>query len=144
MPSRTNNLSGAFLSWDALLNQQENIQIDMKAKIIKTGEIVDVMSFKSSEGCPEKDGVCYVDSEGLEHTQKLNALRDLEVIDNTEDKAVDWEQRRYEIAKEMIAAFLSNSSREIYEGDFKTQAEYAVVFADALIAELKKIDNHEK
>jgi hypothetical protein len=44
----------------------------------------------------------------------------------------------------MMAAFLSNSSREIYEGDFKTQAEYAVVFADALIAELKKIDNHEK
>lgn len=144
MPSRTNNLSGAFLSWDALLNQQENIQIDMKAKIIKTGEIVDVMSFKSSEGCPEKDWVCYVDSEGLEHTQKLNALRDLEVINKTEDKSVDWEQRRYEIAKEMIAAFLSNSSREIYEGDFKTQAEYAVVFADALIAELKKIDNHEK
>ena len=116
----------------------------MKAKIIKTGEVVDVMSFKASEGCPERDWVCYVDSEGLEHKQKLNALRDLEVINKTENKAVDWEQRRYEIAKEMIAAFLSNSSREIYEGDFKTQAEYAVVFADALIAELKKIDNHEK
>lgn len=101
------------------------------------------MSFKSSEGCPEKDWVCYVDSEGLEHTQKLNALRDLEVINKTENKAVDWEQRRYEIAKEMIAAFLSNSSREIYEGDFKTQAEYAVVFADALIAKLKEV-NHEK
>ena len=52
----------------------------MKAKIRKTEEIVDVMSFKSSEGCPEKDWVCYVDSEGLEHTQKLNALRDLEVF----------------------------------------------------------------
>ena len=115
----------------------------MKAKIIKTMEVVDVMSFKSSEGCPEKDWVCYVDAEGLEHTQKLNALRDLEVINKTENKAVDWEQRRYEIAQEMIAAFLSNSSREIYEGDFKTQAEYAVVFADALIAKLKEV-NHEK
>jgi|GEM_PF-4892625 hypothetical protein len=40
----------------------------MKAKIIKTMEVVDVMSFNASEGCPEKDWVCYVDSEGLEHT----------------------------------------------------------------------------
>ena len=51
---------------------------------------------------------------------------------------IDWEYRRYEIAKEMIAAFLSNSSREVYEGTFKTQAEYAVAFADALIEELRK------
>lgn len=110
----------------------------MKAKIRKTGEIVDVIAFKSSEACPEKDWVLYVDSEGLEHTKKINALRDLEVIDKTEDKSVDWEQRRYEIAKEMMAVFLSNSSREVYEGPFKTQAEYAVAFADALIAELKE------
>ena len=51
---------------------------------------------------------------------------------------IDWEQRRYEIAKEMMAAFLSNSSREVYEGTFKTQAEYAVAFADELIAKLKE------
>lgn len=38
----------------------------------------------------------------------------------------------------MMAAFLSNSSREVYEGTFKTQAEYAVAFADALIEELRK------
>lgn len=38
----------------------------------------------------------------------------------------------------MMAAFLSNSSREVYEGAFKTQAEYAVAFADALIAKLKE------
>jgi hypothetical protein len=110
----------------------------MKAKIRKTGEIVDVIAFKSSEACPEKDWVRYVDSEGLDLIQELNALEDLEVIDKTENKAVDWEQRRYEIAKEMMAAFLSNSSREVYEGAFKTQAEYAVVFADALIAKLKE------
>lgn len=51
---------------------------------------------------------------------------------------IDWEYRRYEIAKEMMAAFLSNSSREVYEGTFKTQAEYAVAFADGLIAKLKE------
>lgn len=113
----------------------------MKARIRKTGEIVDVIAFKSSEACPEKDWVRYVDSEGLDLIQGLNALEDLEdleVIDKTEDKAVDWEQRRYEIAKEMMAAFLSNSSREVYEGTFKTQAECAVAFADELIAKLKE------
>lgn len=36
------------------------------------------------------------------------------------------------------AAFLRNSSREVYEGTFKTQAECAVAFADALIAKLKE------
>ena len=51
---------------------------------------------------------------------------------------IDWEYRRYEIAKEMMAAFLSNSSREVYEGTFKTPAEYAVAFADELIEELRK------
>lgn len=50
----------------------------MKAKIRKTGEIVDVIAFKSSETCPEKDWVRYVDSEGLDLIQELNALEDLE------------------------------------------------------------------
>lgn len=54
----------------------------MKAKIRKTGEIVDVIAYKSSESWPENDWVCYVDSEGLEHTQKINALRDLKVIED--------------------------------------------------------------
>lgn len=61
-----------------------------------------------------------------------------EVIMKATYNTIDWEYRRYEIAKEMMAAFLSNSSREVYEGSFKTQAEYAVVFADALIEELRK------
>lgn len=56
----------------------------MKAKIRKTGEIVDVIAFKYSEACPEKDWVRYVDSEGLDLIQELNALEDLEVIDKTE------------------------------------------------------------
>lgn len=57
----------------------------MKAKIRKTGEIVDVIAYKSSESWPENDWVCYVDSEGLEHTQKINALRDLEAIEDMPD-----------------------------------------------------------
>lgn len=50
---------------------------------------------------------------------------------------IDWEQRRYEIAKDMLAAFLSNSCQQIYMGSFAEQAQDAVKYADALINELK-------
>lgn len=49
-----------------------------------------------------------------------------------------WEKRRYEIAKDMLAAFLSNSSSNVYRGTFESQARDAVGYADALIAELRK------
>lgn len=59
------------------------------------------------------------------------------------EKDIDWEQRRYEIAKEMIAAFLSNSCSNVYVGNPDEQAKCAVMYADALIAELKKGNEHE-
>ncbi len=44
---------------------------------------------------------------------------------------IDWEQRRYEIAKEVMAS-------EASKGSFsKDAAKYAVACADALIEELK-------
>ena len=54
------------------------------------------------------------------------------------EKGIDWEQRRYEISKDMMAAFLSNSCSNVYVGNPDEQAKSAVMFADALIAELKK------
>lgn len=124
----------------------------MKAKIRKTGEIVDVIAFKSSEACPEKSWVRYVDSEGLDRTRKLNALRDLEVIDKTEDKAVDWEQRRYELAKSAMNGILSNENEvgfscyEVIYGKKETKAiaQHAVACADALIEELRKGGSNEE
>ena len=53
-------------------------------------------------------------------------------------KYIDWEQRRYEIAKSMMAAFLSNSCSNVFNGTCETQARLAVKYTDALIAELKK------
>ena len=53
----------------------------------------------------------------------------------TEDKnrvaPIDWEQRRYEIAKEMLPHLLAHSNMSLEVGR-------AVAYADALIAELKK------
>lgn len=58
--------------------------------------------------------------------------------ESQDNKSIDWEQRRYEIAKDMLAAFLSNSCRNVYSGSPMKQASDAVEFADSLIAELKK------
>lgn len=54
---------------------------------------------------------------------------------------IDWEQRRYEIAKDMIAAFLSNPNVAIHGDSAEEHASDAVLYADALIAELKKGGN---
>lgn len=50
---------------------------------------------------------------------------------------IDWEQRRYEIAKDMMAAFLSNPCENIHGGGAERAATDALKFADALINALK-------
>ncbi len=61
--------------------------------------------------------------------------------------AIDWEQRRYEIAKDVMAAFISAPSYQFcvnnnyYETSHslpRIAAEDAVEYAEALIEELKK------
>ena len=54
------------------------------------------------------------------------------------DKQIDWEQRRYEIARDVLAAYLSNSCPNVYQGTPMQQAKDAVRYADALVEELKK------
>lgn len=53
------------------------------------------------------------------------------------DRNVNWEQRRYEIAKAMLPTCVEEYS---FMDDFRIEkgAEYAVMCADALINELKK------
>lgn len=60
-------------------------------------------------------------------------------------QATDWKQRRYEIAKDMMAAFLGKDCTDVYSGTGVKlqQAKEAVMYADALIAELKKGNEHE-
>ena len=70
-----------------------------------------------------------------DETNRANVQSELEFIKASD---IDWELRRYEIAKDMMAAFLSNYSDNIHSGNPDEQAKYAVIFADALIAELKK------
>ena len=51
--------------------------------------------------------------------------------------AIDWEQRRYELAKDIIKAVVADDCG----GNSDALAKYAVNCADALIKRLKEINN---
>ena len=82
--------------------------------------------------------------------QYMNAVIGIhDEIRKANERGIDWEQRRYEIAKEMLP-YVAETTRSILasghglgdEAEGKTVPEVcassAVVFADALIAELRK------
>ena len=93
----------------------------MKARIKETGEIIDVeCRFYAKIGSTDP----------IIHNGLVEVLKD--------DEIIDWEQRRYEIAKSMMAAFLSNSCSNVYMNTYENQAQEAVKYADMLIDELKK------
>ena len=62
-----------------------------------------------------------------ETPEEILAMPDIE----EGNKTIDWEQRRYEIAKHLLP-------RVFVFGEHKYSAKYAVSYADALIKELKK------
>ena len=51
---------------------------------------------------------------------------------------IDWEQRRYEVAKEMLASINSNSEFRAFGIEREDRVKVAVLYADMLIQELKK------
>ena len=109
----------------------------MKKRIRKTGEIVDVIShnkYTNTVRNSELDWVSYIDSRGreYEHEKGLNIYWDFEDVKEVFSTDIDWEQCRYEIAKEVFASIYDFTIDRI------NFAKYAVDAADALIAELKK------
>ena len=80
----------------------------MKARIIGTDEIIDVINY--------------------ENHYRLNYAS----TDN-----IDWEQRRYEIAKAVLHEY-TMPEEERYISNEEYAARVAVAYADALIEELKK------
>lgn len=88
----------------------------MKARIKKTGEIIDFL------GSSIEYGTCtWIDSKGDFNQGPAPGIEILET-----GKPIDWEQRRYEIAKAIFAYHQTYTASE------------AVEAADDLIAELQK------
>lgn len=116
----------------------------MKKRIRKTGEIVDVIAYASPLGAIrcQDDNVSYIDSKGIEHDREygLNYHWDFEGVEEEFTKEIDWEERRYEIAKTVIHAQMSGP---IIPGvdpnpSIPDLVGRSVLIADALISELKK------
>lgn len=97
----------------------------MKAKVKDTGEIVEVkFSTHPNPAIDETYWWCN-DKQKSYHKSELNFM----------GSAIDWEQRRYEIAKDIMAAsfYLPMDGANIV-----SYAHNCVQWADALIEELKK------
>ena len=127
----------------------------MKAKIRKTGEIVDIICYGGSplNRSDVLDYVNYIDQQGAEHTEPnhLNYYWDFEPIETaTDEHWQDIMERAAIAAMQGTITILGSSDRTAYtevvvegfRGNMKTFpneiAEFAVCCADALIEELKK------
>ena len=83
----------------------------------------------------ENGMTCITMEGGCSYTAKETPEEILAMPDIEEgSKVIDWEQRRYEIAKHVLP-------RVFAFGEPKYSAIYAVSYADALIEELKKGGN---
>ena len=110
----------------------------MKAKVIETGEIVDVVSITDREyGCL----ISYWDSKNRKEYSRFELdfsidtqMRGVQMNEETV-KPIDWEQRRYEIAKDMMAASFTQPMAGVSIAPY---IHNCVQWADALIEELKK------
>lgn len=93
----------------------------MKARIKETGEVIDVEC-------------CFYAKVGSTDPIIPNGL--LEIL--KDDETIDWEQRRYELAKAAMQGFCSNPHEQIMTADSSVVAGWSVGFADSLIWKLKE------
>lgn len=91
----------------------------MKARVKSTGEIVEIKNLYD-------DGTALVND-------KYFKVSELDFFSET----IDWEQRRYELAKAAMQGFCSNSHEQgMSNGSYMT-AQRSLSYADALIKKLK-------
>ena len=116
----------------------------MKARIRKTGEIVDVINYNRCCSIRSyQDYVSYIDSKGEEHDREsLNYYWDFEPIE-TLAEVVDkehWHDVRERAAIAAMQGLLSNPGLlDDISLDYRIPIEKdAVAYADALVEQLKK------
>lgn len=129
MSIKTAALSETSTKTNNLLKQN-----DMKARIIETGEEVTIIAISKKWGT-----VQYYGSDGICHQCKIND-KAIEFINTTGAQSINWEQRRYEIAKAVMVGVLA---MPIIDGvnpnpTMDDVCKLSVKFTDALIEELKK------
>ena len=96
----------------------------MKSRVKSTGVLVDVTPQLNINSQHSKDYLYVCDN---------MVYRECEL----DFSAIDWEQRRYELAKDIIKAVIADDCG----GNSDAIAKYAVNCADALIKRLKEENN---
>ena len=96
----------------------------MKARVKSTGVLVDVIPKVNVNAQHSGDNLYVCDN---------MVYRECEL----DFSAIDWEQRRYELAKDIIKAVIADDRG----GNSDAIAKYAVNCADALIKRLKEVNN---
>ena len=96
----------------------------MKARVKSTGVLVDVTPQLNINSQHNNDYLYVCDN---------MVYRECEL----DFSAIDWEQRRYELAKDIIKAVVADDCG----GNSDALAKYAVNCADALIKRLKEVNN---
>lgn len=110
----------------------------MKARIRKTGEIVEVICYNGFHVRSHIDSVSYIDSNGDEHDREsLNYYWDFEPMDTSEDTSMDvhWQDVRERAAIAAMQGVMKFFGSIDY--DKEEIAKLAVEQADALIEQLK-------
>jgi hypothetical protein len=102
----------------------------MKAKVKATGKVI-ILNEKVS--LIDYARGFYRDTEGNKYH-----YNEIEIFESEYEKPIDWEQRRYELAKELMKGFAANPHNKCVDATTETLAQWSVGGADALIAELKK------
>lgn len=101
----------------------------MKARVKSTGVLVDVTP-QLNINSQHNNNYLYVCDNMVYRECELDFL-------NVGNLVIDWEQRRYELAKDIIKAVIA----EDRGGDSDAIVKYAVNCADALIKRLKEVNN---
>lgn len=113
----------------------------MKARIRKTGEIVDIICLSGSTIRSSQDTVSYIDSNGVEHdSESLNYYWDFEPIDKEESDA-HWQDVRERAAIAAMQGAISNQKIVLALANntiVNNIATFATCLADALVEQLKK------
>ena len=98
----------------------------MKARVKSTGVLVDVTPQLNINSQHSRDYLYVCDN---------MVFKECEL----DFSAIDWEQRRYELAKDIIKAIVADDCG----GNSDAIAKYAVNCADALIKRLKEVNNEQ-
>lgn len=104
----------------------------MKARIIETGEEITIIGISEEWGTAQ-----YYGSDGIYRQRTFND-KEIEFLDT--NPPINWEQRRYEIAKDVLAASFAQYVKSMSAKDF---TDICLLWADSLIEELKRQTNEE-